>query len=525
MYHARFKASTDGLRWQPLREHLLLVGRQAARYARLAAPNDPEFIRAARRAGLLHDLGKYGDEFQERLREKAAGRPARKAPHAVFGAGALGDESWDQALAVLGHHTGLHAVSEFKDKVRDEHSTSARALLERARGDVAPGPRRKCVHIIGHLGPAAPGARKADILKLELRQRMLFSCLVDADRSDSAHFVGENPPAPALEAASLLPRLLTFIAGKAANCPPGAVKECRAEVLKACLEVAGRPERLFTLPVPTGGGKTLSAMAFALRRAELRPGEVRRVIVVEPYLSIIEQNGAEYRKALGEGAVLEHHSGDFAGLSTIPREQSRTASPEDAKSVAFTENEGDAYRPDEEDEDANLGNLSPLPNLARENWDAPVIVTTSVRFFETIFSNRPADLRRLHNIARSVVILDEVQTLPPHLLAPLLSVMEGLSQDWGVHFVFATATQPAFERHAAAADDDRRWPPGTLTPIIPDALQERLVRDLKRVAEPAWPRRGETWSLERQAEAVLAEPRASTSPHALKSGASIPAHC
>jgi CRISPR-associated endonuclease/helicase Cas3 len=490
MYSARFKVENEVVYWQPLREHLLLVGRLAAHYARLAAPHDREFIRAARRAGLLHDLGKYRDEFQHRLREAAAGRPAPGAPHAVFGAGALGNASWDQALAVLGHHAGLHAFFEFPDKIRIADEASTRALLERAHGDGS--------RLIGRLGAAAPGGHSADRLRLELRQRLLFSCLVEADRCDSARFeTGKLSGGPALDAVSLLPRLLKFIAGKAATCPPGAVKECRAAVLAACLEAASLPQRLLTLPVPTGGGKTLSAMAFALKRAALRPGEVRRVIVVEPYLSIIEQNAAEYRAALGEGAVLEHHSGDFADVTPVRQE----------RRGPFTENEGsEAYRPDEEDENANLDSSSRLA-LARENWDAPIIVTTSVRFFETIFSNRPSDLRRLHNIARSVVILDEVQTLPRHLLAPLLSVMEGLSQDWGVHFVFSTATQPAFEKHAAATDDDRRWSPGTLMPIIPEDLQKRLVRDLKRVAEPAWPRKGETWSLDRQAETVLAEPR------------------
>ncbi|EPR43455.1 CRISPR-associated HD domain protein [Desulfovibrio sp. X2] len=492
MYHARFVGEGERIRRQRLREHLLMVARLAADFAREARPGDGEFIRAARRAGLAHDLGKYRDAFQQRLHDAEAGRPAAAAPHAVFGAGALGTAAWDQALAVLGHHAGLHAASDFMNKVRPEDVDMGRELLLRARADG--------LRLAGREVPASsPGA--TDRLALELRERMLFSCLVDADRSDCMRFeTGALPTGPALAAQALLDSLLAHISQKAGECPPGTVKDCRAAVLDACLASASLPGRLLTLAVPTGGGKTLSGMAFALRRAALRAGEVRRVIVVVPYLSIIEQNAAEYRAALGADAVLEHHSGDFACLRTVRRAHDPHA---------FSENEGDeAYVIASEDEDAHLGNDDGARTLARENWDAPVIVTTSVRFFETIFSNRPSDLRRLHNIARSVVVLDEVQTLPRHLLTPLLSIMEGLARDWGVHFVFSTATQPAFERPASAPSEDGRWEPGSLVPIVPPDLHERLVRDLRRVAEPVWPQKGETWSVARQAEAVLAEPRA-----------------
>ncbi|EPR34127.1 CRISPR-associated HD domain protein [Alkalidesulfovibrio alkalitolerans DSM 16529] len=492
-YYARFIGEGDQVRWQRLREHLLMVARLAAAFAREANPGDRGFVRAARRAGLLHDLGKYGDAFQQRLRDAEAGRPAAAAPHARFGAALLDrDGRWDQALAVLGHHAGLHAASDFTNKVRPEDGDTGDTLLRRALDDG--------LRLAGRDGPVTIREGTTDRLALELRERMLFSCLVDADRSDCVRFeVGMLPTGPALDAQKLLSKLLGFIAEKARECPPGVVKECRAAVLDACLDSASLPGRLLTLAVPTGGGKTLSGMAFALKRATLRPDAVRRVVVVVPYLSIIEQNAAEYRAALGDDAILEHHSGDFASLRTVRREHDERM---------FSENEGDeAYAVADEDEDAHLGGLR-VPDLARENWDAPVIVTTSVRFFETIFSNRPSDLRRLHNIARSVVILDEVQTLPRHLLAPLLSVMQGLAHDWGVHFVFSTATQPAFERPETAPPEDIRWAPGSLTPIIPSELYARLVRDLQRVAEPVWASSGESWSVARQAEAVRNEPRA-----------------
>ena len=194
-------------------------------------------------------------------------------------------------------------------------------------------------------------------------------------------------------------------------------------------------------------------MAFALRRAVLNP-EIRRVIVVIPYLSIIEQNARVYRNSLGSDAVLEHHSG--------------------------------AMGADEDDESY----LSPEQRRATENWDAPVVVTTSVRFFETLFSNHPRELRRLHNIARSVVILDEVQTLPRQYVQATLSMLKELAERWGVTFVFSTATQPALES-AERGDKDPRWPAGTLTEIVLEPA--RLFESLRRV-ETEWRRAPVKWA-------------------------------
>jgi len=213
--------------------------------------------------------------------------------------------------------------------------------------------------------------------------------------------------------------------------------------------------------VPTGGGKTLAAMAFALRRAALYPERFRRVIVVIPYLSIIEQNAQVYSRIFGQDALLEHHSGSIQKLSKHDEEHFIPASDKD----------------DQEEKKFQETGL----RLETENWDASLIVTTSVRFFESLFSNRPADLRRVHNIARSIVILDEVQTLPRRLLGPLLDMMKELAEDWDTNFVFSTATQPAFERPKSKRD--LRWSLGTLTEIIRDPAS--LHRELKRV-EICW---------------------------------------
>jgi CRISPR-associated endonuclease/helicase Cas3 len=196
------------------------------------------------------------------------------------------------------------------------------------------------------------------------------------------------------------------------------------------------------LQVPTGGGKTLASMAFALRHAERHA--LRRVIVVIPYLSIIEQNAAQYRRIFdpeGNGLVIEHHSA--------------VAPPEDTREAR---------------------QRSPLA-YATENWNAPIIITTSVQFIESLFANRTSPCRKLHNMAHSVVIFDEVQTLPSHLLSPLLNVWRELRDHYGVSFVFSTATQPAFRHHPHHLEEGFRA--GEVREITIDTAE--TFRQLQRV--------------------------------------------
>ncbi len=236
---------------------------------------------------------------------------------------------------------------------------------------------------------------------LHLWLRMLFSCLADADFLDTEAFMDGDKAASRSDYRDL-PDLLTdfdqYMANKSASAEPTPVNVIRADILRQCREKATLNPGLFSLTVPTGGGKTLSGMAFALRHAVQH--NKQRIIYVIPYTSIIEQTAGIFREIFGDN-VVEHQ----ANL-------------------------------DPEKEDARS-------RLATENWDAPIIVTTNVQFFESLFAARSSRCRKLHNIVNSVVVLDEAQLLPPEFLQPIADVMNQLASHYGVTFVLSTATQPA----------------------------------------------------------------------------------
>lgn len=453
-YYAHSGMKKDLSDGQKLLTHLQEVAERAKEFAQEARREDTALADAAWAAGLLHDLGKYQQDWQQYLEDSVAEREPTKVPHAIHGAAYAAYTIGHQALcmAILGHHAGL---ADFDTKVKNDlevrHPELARLvekLVSVARSEYPELPDTVADH------PLDPND-KASRRRYEFWTRMLFSILVDADRLETERFYtkrerprrvltseGHGQPAENLLA------LLDAERCRRAEGKADVLAELRSRVFEDCKEVGKQLQPgFFELTVPTGGGKTFSGMAFALAHAERH--KLRRVIVVIPYLSIIEQNAREYRQVFGSDVVVEHHSAV-------------------AESGAVSEDRA----------------IRTPAELATENWDAPIIVTTSVQFLETLLTASPRRCRKLHNIARSVVLFDEAQAMPPHILNPLLSVFRELQSNYGVSFVFSTATQPGFRRSGGLTEGLRPSTPdkpGELHPILSSDLTSRLFRELQRV--------------------------------------------
>lgn len=386
--------SADNTREQTILAHLEGTAQLAASFgAAFGAAEQAEL------AGMLHDIGKYSPEFQRRL---------QGAPFSVDHSTAGAKEAQklcqpEVAFAVAGHHSGLPDGGGLSD------TAGAPTLIGRLKKPLFD--YRAWANEVPDRLPAAkrPPQIPLDNLSEAFYIRMLYSCLVDADFLDTETFMeGAAAPRGSYDnIPTLFQRLKDHIAPWLS--PKNALNQKRCEILQRCL-TAGKeqPSGLYTLTVPTGGGKTISSLAFALAHAEEQ--KKARVIYVIPYTSIIDQTAQVFRQVLGEENVLEHHSGaDFSAK-------------DDQVSPAL-------YR----------------KALAAENWDAPVIVTTAVQFFESLYSSRPARCRKLHNIANSVVIFDEAQTLPIQHLRPCVEAIGQLVQHYRVTAVLCTATQPALQ--------------------------------------------------------------------------------
>lgn len=400
-YYAHSGHLHDRSDWQSLPEHLDATAALAAERALplgLAA--------SARLAGQLHDFGKYDPAFDNRL---IGGE--ERVNHSTAGAHLLCNRASAATLpaaeilayAILGHHAGL------PDRRGSEASFSRR--IETFRDPIAPEITASATTDLGPVAQELVARMRRDhaAFDLSVAARMIFSCLVDADFRDTEAFYsrieGRQPDRnwPAL--AGLLPGWITaFDAHMEGFSADGELNQLRTEILRHVRGKADMASGLFTLTVPTGGGKTLAALGFALDHAA-RHGH-RRIIYAIPYTSIIDQTAAIFREMFGD-LVLEHHA---AIDDEKPGQQGREKL-----------------------------------RLAMEDWAAPLVVTTNVQLFESLFAARPSRCRKLHNIAGSVIVLDEAQCLPRKLLMPALRMIESLCAHYGCSVVLCTATQPAFD--------------------------------------------------------------------------------
>lgn len=392
--------------WELVETHLSEVAELATQFARALRLPDDGAAPWASALGRWHDIGKYSDDFQAMLYHSNGieahleGQPGR-VDHSTAGAQHAAETvprvGRLLAYAIAGHHGGL---------------ADAAALDGRLSKEIPPWQNHADAALLSAPSLGMPPLTlnpdgKTLAFQLAFFTRMVFSCLIDADRLATERFCdGEksaqrNPPPPIPEFSR---RLDQYLENLARESQPTPVNARRQEVLAACRAAADMPTGLFSLTVPTGGGKTLAALAFALRHAE-RHG-LRRVITAIPFTSITEQTANQYREVfadLGAEAVLEHHSN--------------------------LDPEKETYR----------------NRLATENWDASLVVTTNVQLLESLFANRTKSCRKLHRIAGSVIVLDEAQTLPVDLLRPALAALRELVVNYRCTVVLCTATQPALE--------------------------------------------------------------------------------
>lgn len=389
--------------WHSLYKHLKNVAHLAQGFADKFGAGDLAYW-----IGLWHDLGKSNPEFQDYLEACKLNEWHEKVPHAIWGAilayELLGhnteDDRWKEiALAIAGHHGGIDQPGSLSQRL-EEKTGNNQVILHNV------------VEYVKEL-PSAPKVTLPELTRTqrELFIRMVFSALVDADYLDTEKHFNEKQYLLRQNQQRIESLWNKFNENQKqfldAVDAETTVNNIRKEVYELCDKAAIGKPGIYRLTVPTGGGKTRSSLAFALKHtAENR---MDRVIVVIPYTSIIDQTAKEYRKILGTGAVLEHHS-----QVSVPA--------------------------DERQDSAHV-----YLRLASENWDAPLVVTTTVQLFESLFSNKPGRVRKLHNIARSVIVLDEVQTLPLELVTPTLDVLRELVERYCVSVVLCTATQPAFE--------------------------------------------------------------------------------
>ncbi len=386
-HYLAHSATDTNLEGQPLKEHLENVAKLCTAFCKaFRAEND------GRLCGLYHDIGKYSLAFQKRLNGVKI-----QVDHSSAGALLLFDKkNFPAAMCIAGHHAGLADRG-----TRNDLADTFRARINRARNDGIEdyGAWR------GELPTEIPeGYRSFPELGNYFYIKMLFSALTDADWLDTQAYFDNTPVVVQETDLSLLSAKLDAFTARW-GAPTTDVNRRRSEILKAAIAHGGDEPGLFTMTVPTGGGKTVSSLAFALHHAA-QHGK-RRIIYVIPYCSILEQTQQVFEAIFDPECITAHYSGA-------------------------------EYSAPENREDTRV--------FSTENWEAPIILTTAVQFFESLFSNKPGKNRKLHNIAESVIIFDEAQMLPVPFLRPCVAAICEMVNHYGCSVVLCTATQPSLGR-------------------------------------------------------------------------------
>ncbi|WP_296930285.1 CRISPR-associated helicase Cas3' [Porphyromonas sp.] len=415
---AHVRALEDGsYETQPLLDHLHGVAEMAQSYAERIT-DYPELGEIGYLLGLLHDLGKYQAGFQRYIRQQSGLDPTLsgwRTPHSPAGARYAYDLTQvggnQQLLKILSlcigaHHRGLYDDSEWRGQVVEPRDTE-RAVADLVRGLQPEASQLEELLHKASLDKVATVWNELDEDDYQLLVRMLFSCLVDVDFLDTERFMSPDKSFARQNAKASLKEMRAQLEEYVSHFNrEGRINEARAAFLDQCRSHGRTAKRkIYSLTLPTGAGKTVSSMMWALEHAIAKGCE--RIIYVIPYTSIITQTAQTFRDIFGADQVLEHHS-----------------------DVDIKE------RPDEAME---------YTKLMTENWDVPLIVTTNVQFFESLYAHRVSRCRKLHNICNSVVVFDEVQMFPPRLLNPILRVVESLHYAFRVEPLFCTATLPVFD--------------------------------------------------------------------------------
>lgn len=396
---------------QTVKEHLLGTAQKASAFAGEFGCAEAGFL-----CGLLHDIGKYSDAFQARIRNPL---PSNRVDHSTAGALEAGKTNPDYiplGMVIAGHHSGLMDGGNVKAAAAGDGTYFGR--LKTKLPDYEKWKKELFSEFKENEKVTFPSFCRKNNFSMAFFIRMLYSCLVDADYLDTEAFMeggkvergGYDGPEVLLERFEqyVAPWLTVEVTGTDANAK---LCRCRSDILRECMEKGEQYSRgLYTLTVPTGGGKTTASMGFALKHACRH--SLKRVIYVIPYTSVIDQNAAVFEKIFGQDNVIEHHSG-----------------------ILYDKEEGE-----EQEKQCRKA-------LATENWDAPIIVTTAVQFFESLYGNRSSKCRKLHNLANSVIIFDEAQTLPVPYLEPCVAAIAQLVKNYGTTAVLCTATQPALEQY------------------------------------------------------------------------------